>query len=451
MIEPFDSLTDHGNQPARRDLCAIAEETIERLHPSIIVPTVLERAGEQLLVDGTRYDLSAIDSIYVIGAGKGSAALVEAVLEALDRPVDGGVVAEKSGQERSIPGVEVVGAGHPIPDESSRRAGERALDIADAAGADDLVFACVTGGASAQAVAPVPGISVSELAQVTDRLLRAGCPIDEINAVRKQLSRIKGGQLTAAIAPARTVTFVLIDEVAGEAWGPTVGDASTPAAAIDVLRRRSLWEETPDTVRTALCRARETGTTRTIPPASIDEYPVQHVELADSADLCSAAGAVVASRGYNSAVLSSTVEGESREVARVFASIAAEVATRDRPFEPPCVLVSGGETTVTVREDAGEGGPNQEFALQFALDVADEPSITALALGTDGTDGPTDVAGGLVDHSTVERLRSKGIEPIEQLQGNNSTVALRSVDDAVVTGATATNLMDLRLLLIEAD
>ncbi|QLG61719.1 glycerate kinase type-2 family protein [Halorarum salinum] len=448
MIERTESLTDHGNERARRDLLAIAERSLERVHPSNTVAAHVRRDGDRLVVDGEEYDLTSIDGVSVIGAGKGSVAVVEALQAALDRDVSAGIVAEKAGQERPLPGVDVVGSGHPIPDETGLEAGRRAREIADRAGSDDLVFVCITGGASAQLVSPPPAVPLVALAETTDRLLRAGLPIDEINAVRKHLSRIKGGRLAERLAPATAVTLVVVDEVAGEPWGPTVADGSTAADAVDALKRRGLWAEIPDPVRTYLRRPEGSASVAPPSPDRIGALPAQYVVLANAATLCEAAAEEAAALGYDDLILSTGVEGESRDVGTALASVAVEAATYDRPAPTPCVLVSGGETTVTVPDDAGEGGPNQEFALSVALELADRESVTALALGTDGTDGPTDVAGGLVDGTTVPRLRERGVDPFTHLRRHDSSVPLRRANDAVYTGETGTNLMDLRLFLV---
>jgi hydroxypyruvate reductase len=274
--------------------------------------------------------------------------------------------------------------------------------------------------------------------------LNAGCRIDEINAVRKHCSAIKGGRLAERIAPATAVTLVVVDEVAGEPWGPTVGDGTTFADALDVLERHDLAHAVPTAVVDHLRRGRDGTVAET--PRETDGHVVV---LAGPADAAEAAEARAAELGYEPLILSTTVAGESREVATCLAAVAAEAASYGRPAEPPCVLISGGETTVQVGEGSGKGGPNQEFALASALEL-DDSSVTTLALGTDGTDGPTDAAGGLVDATTVPRMRERGIDARDHLRRHDATPALRAVDDAVVTGATGTNVMDLRLTLVEA-
>lgn len=451
MIENQDELTDHGNEQARDYLLSIAEGALASVHPSAAVESAVRQEAQKLVVDDHEHDLTAIDDLYVIGAGKGSIAVVEALQTALDREITAGVVAEKSGQERSLPRIEVFGAGHPLPDETSSEAGERAREIAATAGDSDLVFACITGGTSAQLVAPPAGISLADLAETTDRLLGTGLRIDEINTVRKQCSMIKGGQLATAIAPATTITLVVVDEVAGEPWGPTTGDETTADDAIDVLCRHDLWSAVPRSIRTHLRKAARDQSTGTPTPAVVESLPTQTIVLADATDLCESAADTAAALGYEPLILSTSVEGESREIGIALASIAEEVATHRRPIEPPCVLISGGETTVNVADSnkVGEGGPNQEFALSVADRIAGRASITVLAMGTDGTDGPTDIAGGLIDGTTVPRLRDQDVDVVDHLRRHAASDGLQHTNDAIYTGPTETNLMDLRLFLVE--
>jgi hydroxypyruvate reductase len=445
MIRNRASLVDHGNRAAREALLDVATAAVDAVHPRTTVPRTVTRDGDRLRVGDRTYDLGATEDVSLVGAGKGSGAVTAELAAVLDDRIAGGVVAEKGDGTEDVPGaVDVVAAGHPIPDDRSLDAGRRALAVADAAGPDDLVLVPVTGGASATLVAPADGLTLDDLASATETLLNAGCRIDEINAVRKHCSAIKGGRLAERIAPATAVTLVVVDEVAGEPWGPTVGDGTTFADALDVLERHDLAHAVPTAVVDHLRRGRDGTVAET--PRETDGHVVV---LAGPADAAEAAEARAAELGYEPLILSTTVAGESREVATCLAAVAAEAASYGRPAEPPCVLISGGETTVQVGEGSGKGGPNQEFALASALEL-DDSSVTTLALGTDGTDGPTDAAGGLVDATTVPRMRERGIDARDHLRRHDATPALRAVDDAVVTGATGTNVMDLRLTLVEA-
>lgn len=449
MIRNRETLTDHGNASAREAVLDIATSALGAVHPSRTVPRAVERDGSTLRVNGRAFDLDGVDEVVLLGAGKGSAAVVEAVLGILGDRVIRGVVAEKRGQAPELDGVGVLGAGHPLPDETSREAGRRVLDLAESAGPEDLVIACVTGGASAQCIAPAGDLSLADVQAATETLLSAGLRIEDVNAVRKHLSRIKGGHLAVRAAPAPTVTLVLVDEVAGQPWGPTVGDETTFGDALAVLETHGLAADIPDAVLDHLRRGR-TGDHRETPrPAALDPLDTVTAVLADARDVCEAALDRAAALGYEPMLLSASIEGESRAVAPVFAGVVDEILASGRPVAPPCVLVSGGETTVTLPENPGEGGPNQEFGLAFALETAGLEGVTALALDTDGTDGPTTLAGALVDDSTVARLRARGVDPRGHLRRHDTAVALRRAGDAVETEPTGTNVMDLRLVLVE--
>jgi glycerate-2-kinase len=442
------TLCDHGNADARADMLAVGAHAVGAVHPENTIPSHVTVAGSTLDVDGVSYDLGAIDDIYVVGAGKGASHLVSTLRTVLGEHLTGGVVVDKHGQGTPVPDIVLHESGHPIPDDDGRQAGDAVTELAETATADDLVFACITGGASAQLTAPPDGVSVDDLAALTETLLTAGLPIHEINTVRKHVSEIKGGRLTRLVDPARLVTLVLVDEVAGEPWGPTVGDDTTFADAVAVLRRHGLWTETPAPIRDHLRRGTDGTVPETPAPDALRRPDSRVVVLGDATDLCDAAAAKAAELGYDTRVLSSVLEGESREVGVVLAGIAAEIARRNRPLEPPCVLVSGGETTVTVGDDPGRGGPNQELAVRFVTRLDGLDGVTLLSLGTDGTDGPTTVAGGLVDDGTHTRAADLGIDLSGHVARHDTTAALERLGDAVVTGATGTNVMDLRLLAV---
>ena len=438
-----DALAANGERAIRRDLLAVAEAALARIHPETAVPRALARENATLVAGDARVDLDAVERVRLVGAGKGSAAVARALGPLLGDRLDGGVVATKAPDPPRPPDtVETVVAGHPLPDRASLRAGRRALAVADDAGPDELVVAVVTGGASALLAAPAGDLSLADLRETTDALLRAGLPIASVNAVRTHLSALKGGRLADRIAPARLLTLVVVDEPAGEPWGPTVSARASYADALAVL------EGTDATVPAAVRAHLAAGADGTHPEPAALPARGETVVLADAADACAAARDRAAALGYEPLVLSTTVEGESREVATAFAAVAREAADHGRPVSPPCLLVSGGETTVTVGDGGGTGGPNQEFALASALALADRPRVTTLALGTDGTDGPTDVAGGLVDGSTLDRLDAAGIDPAARLREHDATPALTAAGDAVRTGPTGTNVMDLRLTAV---
>ncbi|MFC6939094.1 glycerate kinase [Salinirubellus sp. GCM10025818] len=456
-IENREALCSHGDAAAAREfLLDVVDGALAAVHPDRLVPERIALDGETLVVDGRRYDLGSTDRVLVVGAGKGSLALVRAVRDVLGDRLSGGVVVEKRGDDidgegenarGAVPdGVEVHEAGHPIPDEAGHRAARAVTDLAESAGEDDLVLACITGGASALLPLPVPGITLDELAETTRVLLEAGAPIEDVNAVRKHLSRIKGGRLAEAIHPATTVSLIIVDEVAGEPWGPTVPDPTTFADAVRALERHGLRDRVPPVLE-HLTESQDHPDRETPTPDSFGRLDTHAVVLADAGDVCEAACERAEALGVEAMLLSTVLEGESREVGTCLSGIAKEVAASGRPVEPPCAIVSGGETTVTVGENAGEGGPNQEFALGAALGVAGLDAA-AVAVGTDGTDGPTDLAGGLIDGGTAGRAERMGVDLHETLRRHDAANALRELGDAVYTGPTGTNVMDLRVVLV---
>jgi glycerate-2-kinase len=450
-IDNRGALCSHGEREARGFLVDVVDEALGAVHPDRLVPERVTLRGGILRVDGRSYDLDSVDEVLVVGAGKGSLALVRAVGDVLGDRLSRGIVVEKhehGGGDGVDPDVEVIEAGHPIPDEASHRAGRRAMDLARGAGEGDLVVACITGGASALLALPVEGIGIEDLAETTRLLLEAGAPIEDVNAVRKHLSRIKGGHLAEAVHPARTLSPMIVDEVAGEPWGPTVPDSTTFDDALGALERHGLDDRVPESVSAYLARSRDRPERETPTAETFESLDTQAVVLADAGDACEAACERAAERGVGAMLLSTVLEGESREVGTCLAGVAKEVATSGRPAEPPVALVSGGETTVTVGEGSGEGGPNQEFALGVALGIDGYDGVAAVAVGTDGTDGPTDVAGGLVDGETVERAERRGVDLHRALREHDSASALRELDDAVYTGPTGTNVMDLRVILV---
>ena len=451
MIQNHATLCAHGNETARETLVDIATHALRQVHPETTVPAVVTVDDTTLTINDTSYDLTAIGDLYVIGAGKGAPAVVQALQHHLGDRITDGVVAAKHAPDTPLRRVDVIQAGHPLPDAASARAGDRVRELAQTAGADDLVITCINGGASALLTAPAGDITITDCATLTKTLVEAGLQIQDINTVRKHVSHLKGGQLATLLAPTQTVTLVTVDEVAGDPWGPTVADETTFMDAITILNRHDLWDDIPSSVQDYLtCVATTTDTPLETPtPDVIADLQTQTVVLADAADVCEAAAAHAAVHDFNTIILSTMLEGESREVGMAMAGIAKEIRAYHRPVTPPCIVITGGETTVTLTDAAGDGGPNQEFAVQFALEIADLSGVAALAIGTDGTDGPTDMAGGLVDTTTAARATTLELDLFDHLRRHDTTPALSKVDDAVHTGPTGTNVMDLRLLLVE--
>ena len=387
----------------------------------------------------------------VVGAGKASAAMAAAAEEALGSKVSEGVVAVKDGYVAPTRRVRLREAGHPVPDERGAEAA-REIQLAVArAGADDVVLVLVSGGASALLPAPVPPISLGDKQTVTRLLLAAGATINQLNAVRKHLSLLKGGQLARAASPAR-VHALLLSDVIGDPLdvigsGPTAPDASTFADALTVLDRFGIRARVPRSVADRLA----SGARGEIPETPKSDDPlferVTNVVIGNNALVVEAAAARAAGLGYTPHVLTRALEGEARLVARRWVELARRIAAGRGPVAPPACVIAGGETTVTVR-GPGRGGRCQEFALAAALEMQGLDDVAVLAAGTDGTDGPTEAAGAIVDGGSASRARERRYDVQARVDANDSHPVLADLGDLIVTGPTNTNLLDLYLLLV---
>jgi hydroxypyruvate reductase len=380
----------------------------------------------------------------VVGAGKAAAQMARAFEEAWGSPVDG-LVVTRYGHAVPTHRVEVVEAGHPVPDEAGFLAARRMMAMVHGLGPDDLVVALISGGGSALLPAPAPGLSFDDEQAVTRALLACGAPIGAMNLIRNQLSAIKGGRLALLAAPARVATLIVSD-VPGDdpalvASGPTV-----PMVASRVEARRLIGLHD---IALPLAAMELLASGSNLPPDPADpRFAGNSARIVASALLSlDAAAARATKQGLAAHILSDAVEGEARDVGRVHAAIAREVATRNRPFSRPAVLLSGGETTVTVRGQ-GRGGRNAEFLLSFALAIEGVDGVSALAADTDGIDGTENNAGAVADGSSAGRIRAAGIDPRAALAANDAYSAFAAIGDLVVTGPTGTNVNDFRAVLV---
>jgi len=357
-----------------------------------------------------------------------------------------GVAVARHGYGRPTRVVEMIEAGHPVPDAAGVKAAERALALADSATADDLVLVLISGGASANWIAPARGLSFEEKLAVTRALLRSGATIGEINTVRKHLSRIKGGRLARHAFPARLIT-IAISDVPGDdpsaiGSGPTVPDPTTLADARAILVKYQL------DVPAAVARALADAANETPKPGDAMFAGSQFMLAAQPADALRAAEAAVVAAGHECICLGGHVEGEAREVAQAHAALARDVRAQGRQ----AVIISGGELTVTIR-GAGRGGPNQEYALALAIALAGMPAVAALAGDTDGTDGgagsSSDPAGAFIDGDTAARAKARGLDPAAFLADNNSTGFFEALGDLLVPGPTFTNVNDFRAIVVD--
>jgi glycerate 2-kinase len=394
-----------------------------------------------------RRDFSRFRNVYVVGAGKAGASMAQAAERVIGRHISGGLINVKYGHVARLRRIELNECGHPMPDERGVAGAKRIAAIAAAAQQDDLVLCLISGGGSALLPFPAAPVILAEKQAVTRLLLNCGANIHEINAVRKHISAIKGGQLARLAAPA-TVEALLLSDVIGDdldviGSGPTAPDASTFASAAAILERYGIFDRVPSSVRERL----ESGMCGEIPetpkPADPIFARVRNTVVGSSRLALDAAARHARGLGFRTLVLASGIQGETRDVARMHASIAREMVENRRPVKPPACIITGGETTVTIKGD-GLGGRNQEFVLAAAIDIAGLPDTVVLSGGTDGTDGPTDAAGAVADGETLRR----NPEAMAYLDRNDSYHYFEALDDLLITGPTNTNVMDVRIVLV---
>jgi len=396
-------------------------------------------------------DLNLFDRILVVGGGKATAPMAKAVEDILGPRLQGGMINVKYGFTTSLSRIEIREAGHPIPDENGVLGTRKILELLQECGEKDLAFSLISGGGSALLPQPAREITLAEKQAVTRMLIECGASIDEINALRKHISSSKGGQMARFAFPATTVNLMLSDVVGDRmdviASGPFVPDTSTYRDVKDVLEKYNLTDIPPAVEK--YLRAGLAGRLSETPKEGDPVFERVHNRIVGSNMIAlQAAGKKAEALGYTTVILSSMVEGETREVTRVHTAIAREILRTGHPVAPPACIISGGETTVTIRGN-GLGGRNQEFCLAAALDLDGVvPRVVILSGGTDGNDGPTDAAGGIVDPLTLRRAEEAGMKAMDFLGNNDAYHFLQKTGDLLITGPTNTNVMDVRLILV---
>jgi hydroxypyruvate reductase len=394
-------------------------------------------------------DFSRFRNIYVVGAGKAGASMALAAERALGRRITAGLVNVKYGATAKLRRIELNPCGHPIPDEAGVAGSTRIAQMAAQAGEEDLVLCLISGGGSALLPLPAEPVTLAEKQATTQLLLACGATIHEFNCVRKHLSRIKGGQLARLAAPAAVESLLLSDVIGDDldviGSGPTAPDGSSFADALAILQKFALVERVPTSVRQRIERGAR-GELPETPKAGDPLFRrVRNVLVGNNRLALDAAAKRARALGFHTLVLASEIQGETREIARMHAAIAREIVSASRPVKAPACIVTGGETTVTLRGD-GLGGRNQEFVLAAALDIAGLKNVVVLSAGTDGSDGPTDAAGAIADGDTLRR----NPDARRYLDGNDSYRYFQPLDDLVITGPTNTNVMDVRIVLVGA-
>lgn len=452
MIENKKEILTGGNKEARKICIDLIEHALESINPSKEIRKNVSFTGSQLSLFGKTLNLRDIKNIYVLGAGKASYTMAREIETILPNGIKGGTVVTKYGYKEKPLKTRVLEAGHPVPDENSQKAGKEILRTAYEATDQDLVINLISGGGSALLCAPAEPVSLKEMQKTTDFLVASGATINEINAVRKHLSRVKGGKLAKAIHPARCVSLIVSDVVGDPldviASGPTVPDPSTFDDAYSVLNKYSLLDKVSKSVKGYISNSRNEKAGETPKENEFDNINVDNIIISNNDMATEAVAGRGKELGFSPLILSRMIEGESKEAGLFFAGILKDVVRTETPLAPPALIVSGGETTVTLDNQGGKGGPNQEFALGAASKISGLSNVAVAAIDTDGTDGPTDVAGGIVDGTTTQRLTRKGLNLAENLSSHNSKVALEKINDAIRTGPTGTNVNDLRIGIV---
>ena len=436
----------------KRDAMDIYQSALSAVDPQIAVKRVMTVKENTMQVGNRRYDLSQMAHIYVVGAGKANGAMAKAVEDLLAEHITEGAITVKYGHLKKLRRIKTTEAGHPVPDQRGVAGTRKIVDLLTRANERDLVISLISGGGSALMPLPVDGVSLTDKKKVTDLLLRCGATIEELNAMRKHLSRIKGGQMARLAFPATVVNMMLSDVIRDAidviASGPCAPDMSTYRACDRIIEKYRLSEKLP---RSVVDHIRQ-GVSGTVPETPKPGDPVfdrvQNVVIANNTLAVKGAEKKARELGYRTLVLSTSITGETREVAHVHGAIAREIHATAHPIKAPACILSGGETTVTIR-GSGLGGRNQEFALTAALDIHALDRTVVLSAGTDGTDGPTDAAGAFADSTTVARAKHMGLDPHDYLNRNDSYHFFHRLGDLLITGPTHTNVMDVRIILAD--
>ena len=472
----FDRSVLQPNPARRGPILEVLDASLDAVDPFAAVQNVLRRDGDTLTVanasdseqsDALTYDLRRYRRVFVFAAGKAAAPMSRAVEDLLGDRISQGLAVTKYGHALA-PGhkpatpspIRIVEAGHPVPDEAGVRAGNEMLTLVEQAGEDDLLIALLSGGGSALLVAPAgrsaagsgPPLTLADLQGMTDALLACGATINEINCLRKHTSAVKGGQLARAAQPAALLTLALSDVIGSPldviASGPTVPDDSTWTDAWAIVQKYDLAGALPAPVRTRL-QAGLAGEIPDTPKAHDPAFAASRtLVVADNRTAANAALAKARDLGFNSLLLSTFVEGEAAEVAKLLVGLGREVQATGQPVPAPACLILGGETTVSLDKNTGKGGRNQEIALADALALQNLPGLTVASLATDGTDGPTDSAGGIADNGTVARGERAGLVATDHLRRHDAYPFLRATADLLLTGPTQTNVNDLLFVFV---
>jgi glycerate 2-kinase len=425
-------------------------EAVRAADPAECIRNTVSLADDTLIIGDTAYTSTSFPKIIVIGGGKASARMGQALEEILGNRISGGWINTKYGHAVPLEHMTVHECGHPVPDEQGVFGTRHIIDLLERADEQTLVICLLSGGGSALMPAPADGITLEEKQTVTRLLLSAGANIGEINTIRKHLSRLKGGGMARLAAPA-TLHVLILSDVIGDpldtiASGPAVADPGTFSDCLVICERYGMLEKLPSGVLNRFRSGASGVIPDTLKSVEIGLFQAENSIIGNNRLSVAAAETAARVKGFTPLVLSTSLQGEARHLGTFFGAIASEIRTTGNPVRPPACIIGSGETTVTI-QGTGKGGRNQELALAAALSLQGMDHVAFLSGGTDGTDGPTDAAGGIVDGDTTARCRTAGYQPERALIDNDSYHCLQSAGDLLMTGPTGTNVMDIQILL----
>ena len=436
--------------PQGEAVARILSAAVESVEPGAAVRRHLKRVGDRLTLADQTYDLTSFRRVRVVGAGKAGAPMAAAIESILsDRLEDGLVIVKEGYREPGCRKIQLLEAGHPLPDERGVLAARQLNQMLQDSQSDDLVICLLSGGGSALLVSPATGVALGAVQELTGALLRSGANIQEINTLRKHLETLKGGNLARRTAPARLITLILSDVIGDPldmiASGPTVPDPTSFQQAWEILERFDLIDQAPQAILTHLQKGLEGQIEETPKSDNLLFERTQILVIGSNRLAAQAALEQARLEGFNTLLLTTSMQGEARQVGRVLASIGREMAESGRPVPRPGCVIAGGETTVTVTGD-GLGGRNQELALGAVADLAGIQKVMLISLATDGGDGPTDAAGAVVTGATLERAQALGLNVAVYLKNNDAYHLFDPLDDLLKPGPTMTNVNDLTFI-----
>jgi glycerate 2-kinase len=440
-----------SEQFLRSSAKSIFRFALKAVDPSQTIRKQVKLTGDDLWIKGYRWSLRGINRVLVIGAGKASAAMAQAIEGILGSRIHEGVVVTKHGYVAPLKRIELVEGGHPLPDLDGIRGTRRISKLISSLDQNDLVICLMSGGGSALLISPGQGISLKDKKELTDQLLRCGANIKEMNAIRKHISQVKGGRLAQLAHPAHVITLILSDVIGSRldsiASGPTAPDTTTFSDCLNIIQKYELRDRIPRSILDHLKKGAQGKIKETPKPGSPIFKRVKNLIIGSNSLALEAARQKAEELGFNSAILPRPVSGDTTKAAIRHAHFARGVQERGDPVSPPACIISGGETTVKIK-GKGLGGRNQEFVLVGATKMAGMQNTVMLSAGTDGTDGPTDAAGAICDGKTTRRALRKGLDPKQYLDSNDSYHFFEKLGDLLKTGPTNTNVMDVHLIMV---